>query len=235
MTQAFDSLAETVGVSSLDRPSPSGPGVVQCSSDFVEGSSPTRTDKRPLGSLQQRRIVCAVGVPDATLELRLLGQLLGGVVTDELVDGVTLGTPTLYHGCVDQGFKLLWGRVGDLVGLINALKLEKPILMGHSMGAGTVGWTVSQHPDIARAAILEDPGLHRWNRPQISEEDMKTRAVKARAEIMERKAMTREQLMELAKTKVHPGWSDEEYENWADSKRQLSPNVLSSFGGFGRS
>ena len=29
-------------------------------------------------------------------------------------------------------------RVADLVGLIHALGLEKPILMGHSMGANTV-------------------------------------------------------------------------------------------------
>ena len=66
-------------------------------------------------------------------------------------------------------------HVEDLAGLIRALELDKPILMGHSMGARTVGWTVAKYPDIARAAILEDPGLHRRTQQPVSEEEMKTR------------------------------------------------------------
>ena len=59
-------------------------------------------------------------------------------------------------------------------------------------------------------------------------------AEKRRSEILERKAMTREQLIQHAKTKVHPGWPEEEYEPWADAKSQLSPNVVSGFGGFSK-
>ncbi|MFC1712071.1 alpha/beta fold hydrolase [Candidatus Poribacteria bacterium] len=126
-------------------------------------------------------------------------------------------------------------RVEDLAGLIRVLKLEKPILMGHSMGAGTVGWTIAKYPDIARAAILEDPGFHRRTQQPLSEEELKVQMEKRRAEILKRKNMTRQQLIELVSKAVHSGWRQEEYGPWADSKLQLSPNVVQAFSGSRRS
>jgi pimeloyl-ACP methyl ester carboxylesterase len=126
-------------------------------------------------------------------------------------------------------------HVEDLAGLIRALELEKPILMGHSMGARTVGSTVAKYPDIARAAILEDPGLHRRTQQPVSEEEMKTRMEQRRAEILKRKEMTRQQLIENVKKEVHSRWREAEYEPWAESKIQLSPNVVQAVVGFGSS
>ena len=37
-------------------------------------------------------------------------------------------------------------------------ELERPILMGHSMGGGTVGWAGVKRPDAFRALVLEDSG-----------------------------------------------------------------------------
>ncbi len=51
--------------------------------------------------------------------------------------------------------------VKDLVAFITAMELEKPILMGHSMGAATVMRLGAEHPDLARAIIMLDPGLGR--------------------------------------------------------------------------
>jgi pimeloyl-ACP methyl ester carboxylesterase len=48
-------------------------------------------------------------------------------------------------------------RVADLVGLLDALDIQDPVLFGHSMGATTVAWTAAMHPDRPKAAILEDP------------------------------------------------------------------------------
>jgi len=126
-------------------------------------------------------------------------------------------------------------HVEDLAGLIRFLELEKPVLMGHSMGAGTVAWTIARYPDIARAAILEDPGLHRHTQQPVSEEELKAMIDQRRAEVLKRKSMTRQQLMELAMTEVHPGWRQEEYGPWAESKQQLSPNVVQFSRSFGRS
>ncbi|EFW93474.1 alpha/beta hydrolase fold protein [Haladaptatus paucihalophilus DX253] len=52
-------------------------------------------------------------------------------------------------------------RVADLVGLVGALSLDDPILVGHSMGGSTAAWTAATHPDLPRAVVLEDPaGVH---------------------------------------------------------------------------
>ena len=51
--------------------------------------------------------------------------------------------------------------VEDLIGFLRAMKIEKPILMGHSMGAGSVMRLSAIYPDIPRAAIMLDPGLVR--------------------------------------------------------------------------
>lgn len=48
-------------------------------------------------------------------------------------------------------------RVADLVGVVEALELDDPVLVGHSMGAATCAWTAVEHPGLARALVLEDP------------------------------------------------------------------------------
>src|SRR5688572_21913114 len=52
-------------------------------------------------------------------------------------------------------------QVEDLAGLIRELKLDRPILMGHSMGSSAVARFAAKYPEVARAVILEDPGLVR--------------------------------------------------------------------------
>jgi len=48
-------------------------------------------------------------------------------------------------------------RVADLRGLIDELDIEQPILLGHSIGGGTVGWLATNHPELPRGVILVDP------------------------------------------------------------------------------
>ena len=52
-------------------------------------------------------------------------------------------------------------QVEDLAGLIRELKLVRPMLMGHSMGSSSVARFAAKYPEVARAVILEDPGLVR--------------------------------------------------------------------------
>jgi pimeloyl-ACP methyl ester carboxylesterase len=51
--------------------------------------------------------------------------------------------------------------VKDVVEFVRAMKFEKPILMGHSMGAATVMRVGAEYPDLAKAIIMLDPGLGR--------------------------------------------------------------------------
>jgi pimeloyl-ACP methyl ester carboxylesterase len=52
--------------------------------------------------------------------------------------------------------------VKDVVAFVQAMKFEKPILMGHSMGAATVMRIGAQYPDLAKAIIMLDPMLGRF-------------------------------------------------------------------------
>lgn len=63
-----------------------------------------------------------------------------------------------------------WGygvddRVADCVGLIDALNLDDPILLGHSVGGATVARVAAAHPDLPRGVVLEDPAAWRDDPP----------------------------------------------------------------------
>lgn len=58
-------------------------------------------------------------------------------------------------------------RVADCLGLIDALSLDDPILLGHSMGAATAAWTAATRPDGIRGLVLLDPSRFRTE-PSIS-------------------------------------------------------------------
>jgi N-formylmaleamate deformylase len=45
----------------------------------------------------------------------------------------------------------------DIVGLINALRLPPPILLGHSMGGMTAAVVASRKPNLLRGLVLADP------------------------------------------------------------------------------
>jgi N-formylmaleamate deformylase len=48
-------------------------------------------------------------------------------------------------------------RVADLVQVVNTLQLDRPALIGHSMGGATIAAALAQHPQLSRGAVLEDP------------------------------------------------------------------------------
>lgn len=47
--------------------------------------------------------------------------------------------------------------IKDVVDFVHVMKFEKPILMGHSMGAATVMRIGADYPDLAKAIIMLDP------------------------------------------------------------------------------
>ncbi len=49
--------------------------------------------------------------------------------------------------------------INDLVSFVQFMKWEKPILVGHSMGAATVMRVGAEFPEVASAIVLLDPGL----------------------------------------------------------------------------
>lgn len=119
-------------------------------------------------------------------------------------------------------------HVEDLVGLVKALGIEKPILMGHSMGGSTVALTAATYPDLPAAVIMEDPPM---------EEALETLTVDIlddwKGMVAEMNVTSKQELMKNARTKYHPGWTAFQYDQWAESKRLVDPNVIDILKGNG--
>lgn len=113
-------------------------------------------------------------------------------------------------------------RAADLAGFIEALKLEKPAVGGHSMGAQTTFYLLATYPGLARAAILEDP-VFRPRNDQQTEAERRARAEQMRRSMDERKALSRDEIIARGRTQ-NPTWAAEEFGPWADAKLQLKPS-----------
>jgi pimeloyl-ACP methyl ester carboxylesterase len=101
-------------------------------------------------------IVMVHGVTDIGLSWTTLTWKLQGSYDVYMLDTRAHGlsdpfTPT------DNGDTL----VKDVVEFVRVMKFEKPVLMGHSMGAATVMRVGAEYPDLARAIIMLDPGVGR--------------------------------------------------------------------------
>ncbi len=114
----------------------------------------------------------------------------------------------------------------DIAGLIRALELEKPIVMGHSMGAASAMWFAAKYPDMPTAVVLEDPRLiARPASPAQSAKPTDPNAVEKRRQgILARNNMSFDELV-ADQLKNNPQWGRSEIEFWAPSKRLHHPNT----------
>lgn len=111
----------------------------------------------------------------------------------------------------------------DLAGLVAALGLERPVLIGHSMGAETSFTAAALHPGLARALVLEDP-------PWREDPGFDHAAQLAEIAAWIRDTHTRS-LAELiaAERASSPRWSDAELQPWAEAKHQAIPQVAERY------
>ena len=118
-------------------------------------------------------------------------------------------------------------QVEDLAGLIKALKLEKPILMGHSMGSASVAQFAAKYPDVPRAVILEDPALVRPATPAGERLRATTPLTpeERQANLLARNNLTEAELVADC-MKNSPKWGQSECEIWAPSKRRHHPYTI---------
>src|SRR5262245_10976875 len=50
-------------------------------------------------------------------------------------------------------------RAAELQGFLEAMEITRPVLVGHSMGGGTVVRWASQHPNTAAALVMSGSGV----------------------------------------------------------------------------
>jgi pimeloyl-ACP methyl ester carboxylesterase len=113
----------------------------------------------------------------------------------------------------------------DLVGVIEALGLEKPILVGHSMGAVTVAMVAADHPEMVRAVILEDP-VWRW--PTSNEQyaaDRQRIYENWQTRLAMRKMLTTAESFARG-PRERPLWSPEDHDADVPAKEQVAMQVL---------
>jgi pimeloyl-ACP methyl ester carboxylesterase len=166
-------------------------------------------------------LVLAHGVTDAGPCWTPVAEVLTAEYDAIMVDARGHGrsdTPERGYGPAEQA--------EDLAGVIAGLGLNRPAVLGHSMGAATALVLAGANPNLLDAILLEDPPAWWTDRSATSEPTERRTAMKERAIGLKQK--TREDLIAWQRAD-QPGWSDAEIEPWADAKQRFSPNVLSVY------
>lgn len=122
-------------------------------------------------------------------------------------------------------------HTADLLGLIDALGLDQPVLIGHSMGAAIASTLAANHPQRTRAIVLEDPPWRSDWRPPGSGGDANNDQwiTQWRARIARRRQASMADLIAECKAE-NPTWDPIEYEPWAESKQQVALEAASLLG-----
>ena len=115
-------------------------------------------------------------------------------------------------------------RAEDLIALIKALRLEKPIIMGHSMGAQTALFTGSMYPENIRAVILEDPLLVTEDEAVFS--GMQNADVGKMMAENARKSKRLPRFLLRSFARKNFNWPSNELRHWANAKKQLSDDFI---------
>lgn len=110
----------------------------------------------------------------------------------------------------------------DLAGLLHALSIRRPALLGHSMGSHVSMILAAAQPEMPAALILEDPAF----RPTpFTVNQGLDGARRHRAQMADYKSLSREQLS-LIGHREHPGLPADEVDHWVDSVQQVSLDIF---------
>ena len=103
-------------------------------------------------------------------------------------------------------------------GLIKELGLEKPIIMGHSMGAGTTCNVAMEYPDLPKAIVLEDPAWGLFPPKPENAEAVQKNHEEIRAYQTEVAKLPLEEIKAKCR-KDNPTWPEDEVITWANSRK----------------
>jgi pimeloyl-ACP methyl ester carboxylesterase len=115
-------------------------------------------------------------------------------------------------------------HLADAVDLLESLAedgVDRPALVGLSMGGGTAAAVAGTRPDLVRAVVLEDPvlGGGRFS-DELAAELAERRVQEKQAALDDPEATLEEGRRE------HPTWPESEYGPWRDAKLQTDVDVL---------
>jgi len=106
-------------------------------------------------------------------------------------------------------------HANDVVGLINALSLPVPILLGHSMGGMTAAVVASRKPNLSRGLVLADPT---FLNPTVQREVCDSDVAEQHRQVLK---MSLDEVVADAQDR-HPNRSQETIELFAHARLQTS-------------
>ncbi|MFN5341116.1 MAG: alpha/beta fold hydrolase [Roseiflexaceae bacterium] len=127
------------------------------------------------------------------------------------------------HGTSSRAGSYLTADISaDAAALIVALGLQKPIVIGHSMGGAQAMHLVCTHPELVSKVILEDPAF--W---PFAADDARIAEIRTpwEAGLRQWLTMSHDQLVAFKRSEA-PHWSDDALNQWAYAKLHNDPLVL---------
>lgn len=113
----------------------------------------------------------------------------------------------------------------QVAALVKELKLKNPVIMGHSMGAGTAANLAATFPDVPKAIILEDPPwvLSEFDPAKTAEQE---KSFKMGTQwLAGLRQLTLEGIVAESR-KLDPQWAEEERLPWAEAKQQFDETLF---------
>ena len=124
-------------------------------------------------------------------------------------------------GKPDQGYDLTT-MTNDLVAFTQYLKLERPVIIGHSMGGSMCARALATNPELFRAGVLIDPAFR-----DATHEETQNKSESRRKEFENLKKLSHREIIDISRSK-HPGWTNVDIEAYAMSKILFSCLLSSS-------
>ncbi|MBN1440001.1 MAG: alpha/beta hydrolase [Anaerolineales bacterium] len=112
----------------------------------------------------------------------------------------------------------------DAAGIIRALGLKRPVVVGHSMGAMTAFQAGVRFPELVRALVLEDPP---WRLPSPVQTPI-PHPPESMPMVQWAVNLPHQSLEELLaqNRRDHPGWPEELVCVMSEAKKQLDPAIV---------
>jgi pimeloyl-ACP methyl ester carboxylesterase len=105
----------------------------------------------------------------------------------------------------------------DLASIMRALDLERPAVVGHSMGATMAAHAVARHPGLFRAAILEDPPWY-FATKDLGEQ---AKGYKEWYDLLAGQREAPREALITAKRDEEPSWHPLDIETYVDSRQRV--------------
>ena len=165
-------------------------------------------------------VVMLHGFSDAALSWNRLPVALEPEFDMVLVDARGHG----YSASPDEGYAVE-NHIADVLALIDQLKLDRPALIGHSMGAVVAAALAAAEPKRVRGLVLEEPP---WPQPGGDAAGRLQHAEQVRDQVRMQKGLTLDELTELCASR-YPDWHNTEAFQWAKSKQLVAPRAAGFF------